>query len=312
MTVPIWVWAVSIAALVVVAAGDLALSGRGAPTMRSAAAWAGFYLSLAGVFAVGLFLTVGAERGTEFVAGYLTEYSLSVDNLFVFYLVLARMAVPPEARHRALLIGISLALVMRGLFILAGAAALSRFEWLFFVFGAFLLYTAWSMARGRPEPDPLANPLVRTLRRVMPVSADYAGLRMITRVGERWSATPLLVVVVSLGTIDLLFALDSIPAIFGLTREPYLIFMANAFALLGLRQLYVLLAGLLETLAYLTVGLTVILAFIGVKLILHAAHTTWSSAVPTVSTAVSLGVIAVTLATAIVASLVRARAEESR
>jgi tellurite resistance protein TerC len=216
----------------------------------------------------------GGRYGGEFFAGWVTEYSLSVDNLFVFVVIMARFRTPRAYQQKALLIGIGFALLMRGLFIALGSAALNRFEWIFYFFGLFLLYTAVNLARhsSNEEPSFKENPLIRWARRVVPISRDYHHARMVARSNGHWMFTPMLIVMVALGTTDLIFALDSIPAIFGLTKQPYLVFTANVFALMGLRQLYFLLGNLLDRLVYLSVGLAAILGFIGVKLILEALH----------------------------------------
>jgi len=268
-------------------------------TMGEAGRWVAGYLLLAVVFGLAVLALAGPSYGGQFFAGYLTEYSLSVDNLFVFVIIMATFRVPVENQHKVLLIGILLALVLRGIFIAAGAAVIARFQPVFFLFGAFLLYTAWQLLRHRNDSGEYQeNAAIRWAKRVLPVTDDYEGARVFTRVGGRRMVTPMLVVMVAIGTTDLLFAVDSIPAIFGLTKEPYLVFTANAFALLGLRQLFFLLGGLLDRLVYLSQGLAVILAFIGVKLILealHAVHVSWAPKIPIlVSLAVIVGVLAVT------------------
>jgi tellurite resistance protein TerC len=234
-----------------------------------------FYVALAVVFGLGIWYFAGGTYAGEFFAGYITEYSLSVDNLFVFVIIMTSFAVPAVHQHRVLLVGIVIALVMRGLFIAVGAAAINALSWVFYLFAAFLIYTAVNMVRqgiAGDEEEWTEPRVVRLVRRVLPVTEDYHGSKTTVRIdGKRW-ATPMLIVMVAIGLTDLLFALDSIPAIFGLTQEAYLVFSANAFALMGLRQLYFLLGGLLNRLIYLPYGLAVILAFIGVKLVLHALH----------------------------------------
>ena len=223
----------------------------------------------------GLWYFAGGVAAGEFFAGYITEYSLSVDNLFVFVIIMAAFKVPAVHQHRVLLVGIVIALVMRGVFIAVGAAAINAFSWVFYLFAAVLIVTAVNLARQGSEHDDAEfreNAALRALRRLLPVTDDYHGARSVVRVNGRRMVTPMLIVMFAIGSTDLLFALDSIPAIFGLTQEPYLVFTANAFALMGLRQLYFLLGGLLSKLVYLSYGLSVILGFIGVKLVLHALH----------------------------------------
>jgi tellurite resistance protein TerC len=266
------------------------------------------YIGLAAVFAMLLWVLRDGQYAGQFVAGYLTEYSLSVDNLFIFYVIMSRFAVPRQSQHKVLLVGILIALVLRGLFIAVGAAAIARFEWVFFVFGAFLVWTAFGLARsGRSreqEPAFTENPLLRWSRRVLRTTGSYDGQRIITRRGGRRAVTLLFIVMIAIGTTDLLFALDSIPAIFGLTKEPFLVFAANAFALMGLRQLYFLLGGLVERLVFLQAGLAFILGFIGVKLILEALHAYRVAWAPEIPIWLSLAVIGVTMAITTVASLV--------
>jgi tellurite resistance protein TerC len=262
-------------------------------------------VSMAAIFGVGLLVVSGAQHGGEFFAGWITEYSLSVDNLFVFLLIMSRFKVPREYRQKVLLIGIILALVMRGGFIAAGAEAVTRFDWLFYIFGAFLIYTAWKLiGHEEDEAEFSENLALRTVRRVLPTTDTYHGGRLTVHLGRRM-VTPMLIVMVAIGTTDLLFALDSIPAIFGLTKEPYLVFTANAFALMGLRQLFFLIGGLLDRLVYLSKGLSVVLAFIGVKLILEAMHHDGVSWAPQIPILASLGVIVGTLAVTTVLSLLK-------
>ena len=316
-TEPFWVWAVTLIGLVAVFAIDL-WAGRKAHevTMREAGRGVAIYIGLAVLFAAALLVFGGRHQATAFIAGYVTEYSLSVDNLFVFLLIMTAFAVPRTFQHRVLLVGILIALVMRGGFIVAGAAVLSGFSWVFYLFGAFLLLTAVKVMRGEDEDAPYReNPLVRGVRRVLPVTEDYDGGRLtVVRAGRRM-VTPMLMVMIAIGLTDLLFALDSIPAIFGLTKDAYIVFTANAFALLGLRQLYFLLDGLLSRLVYLQYGLGLILGFIGVKLVLEALHTNTlpfvnhgrSVPVPLIGIEFSLGVIVGVLAVTTVASLLRTR-----
>ncbi|TRW44018.1 TerC family protein [Georgenia yuyongxinii] len=249
-----------------------------APTIREAARWTTFYVSLAIVFGLILWAIYGAQYAGEYFAGYITEYSLSVDNLFVFIIIIGAFRVPREFQQKVLLSGIIIALVLRLIFILVGAAVIANFSWVFYLFGAFLLYTAWSQARqGTDAPSEEdetyhENAVVRMIRRVMPVTEGFVGDKVLHRAHGKTFITPLLICIFALGTADLMFAVDSIPAVFGLTKEPYIVFAANAFALLGLRQLYFLIDGLLDKLVYLHYGLAAILGFIGVKLVIHALH----------------------------------------
>jgi tellurite resistance protein TerC len=270
------VWVVTLVTLVLLLAVDLLIIGRRPhePKFRESALWVTFYVGLATAFGLGVLAWSGPRYGGEFFAGWLTEYSLSVDNLFVFVVIMARFRVPRALQQKALLIGIVLALVMRGGFIAVGAAAISQFDWIFYIFGAFLVYTAVNLARqrGSEETEFTENGVIRWSRRVLPVTRGYHRAQLIVRDRGRLRVTPLLIVMIALGTTDLIFAFDSIPAIFGLTKEAYLVFTANVFALMGLRQLYFLLGGLLDRLTYLSFGLAAVLAFIGVKLILEALH----------------------------------------
>ena len=273
-----WVWIATLIALVAVLAVDLLIIGRRPhePSMKESGAWVAFYVGLAVLFGVGVWVLAGGRYAGEFYTGWLTEYSLSVDNLFVFVIIMARFAVPRQFQQKVLLIGIVLALVMRGLFIAAGAALIAQFSWVFYIFGAFLVYTAVTLLKEgeNDEDDFKENVLIRWAKRAFPVSSSFGDgrLTVATSAGKRLF-TPMLIVMIAIGTTDLLFALDSIPAIFGITKEPYLVFTANVFALMGLRQLYFLLGGLLERLVYLNYGLAAVLAFIGVKLFAEALHT---------------------------------------
>jgi tellurite resistance protein TerC len=319
VNVSAWAWFVTIGVLLAVLLVDLLIIGRRPhePSIRESTLWVLFYVGLAAVFGLGLFVVSGARYAGEFYAGWLTEYSLSVDNLFVFVVIMARFSVPRDYQQKVLLVGIVLALVMRGIFIAIGAAAISAFGWIFYVFGAFLVYTAVQLARhGTAGPgDYQENVLLRLVRRSLPTTPSYAGARLTAVIDGRRYVTPMLVVMIAIGTTDLLFALDSIPAIFGLTKEPYLVFTANVFALMGLRQLYFLIGGLLDRLVYLSFGLSVILGFIGVKLIFEALHSSGihhvgAVPVPHIGIAVSLGVIAVTLILTTAGSILRTRRDK--
>ena len=325
MNVPVWLWLATIGGLTAVILLDLLVVGRKphAVNVREATGWIVVYVSLAVAFGLGLWYLAGGQAAGEFFAGYITEYSLSVDNLFVFVIIMSAFAVPAVHQHRVLLAGIVIALLLRGLFIAVGAAAINAFSWVFYLFAAVLILTAVKLAREGAghdeEPEFTENAVLRWLRRVLPVTDDYHGARSFVRMGGRRMVTPMLIVMLAIGTTDLLFALDSIPAIFGLTQEPYLVFTANAFALMGLRQLYFLLGGLLSKLVYLSYGLSIILGFIGVKLVLHALHENnlpflnggQPIPVPTVSIAVSLSVIVGVLAVTTVASLIKTRRDRA-
>ncbi|MDH2428298.1 TerC family protein [Sphaerisporangium sp. TRM90804] len=320
MSVPGWVWAVSIAALLALILLDLVVVDRKPHkiSVGEAAKWVAFYVGCAVAFGVGVWIFGGSEQAAGFATGYITEYSLSVDNLFIFMIIMANFAVPAIHQHRVLLIGIMMALVMRGVFIGVGAQAVQRFSWIFWLFGAILIYTAVKLVsdkNGSGEYDPNGG-LVRLVRRLFPVTDEYHdGRLVIKRDGRRW-LTPMFIVIVAIGGADLVFAVDSIPAIFGITQDAYLVFAANAFALMGLRQLYFLLGGLVEKLVYLSYGLAVILGFIGAKLVLHALHenelpfinggehVTW---VPEISNWLSLGVIVTVLAVTTLLSILKNR-----
>ncbi|ROT33061.1 TerC family protein [Micromonospora sp. HM5-17] len=311
MNLPVWVWAATIVGFLVMIAFDFYLVARNPrdPSFRECIAWVTFYVGAAIAFGVAIMATRGSTYGGQFFAGWLTEYSLSVDNLFVFVIIMSRFGVPLRYRQKVLLIGIVLALLMRGVFIAAGAQAIARFDWLFYLFGAFLIYTAIKLVGPQQEDEFSENIALRTMKRILPTTDGYRGSSVLARVDGRLMVTPMLIVMIAIGTTDLLFALDSIPAIFGLTQEPYLVFTANTFALMGLRQLYFLIGGLLDRLVHLSKGLAIILAFIGVKLVLEALHHDGVSWAPEVPIAVSLGVITGTLVVTTVASLVASRRE---
>ncbi|MEE6280858.1 TerC family protein [Georgenia sunbinii] len=248
-----------------------------APSMREAAWWSIAYVAMALVFGVIVWLVWGPTFGGEYFAGYVTEKSLSVDNLFVFVIIIAAFRVPRNYQQEVLLAGIIIAIVLRGVFIALGAAAIENFSWVFYIFGAFLVYTAISQARqgletGEQDEEYHENGFVRLVRRFFPVTDDYVGGKLVAKQSGKWMITPMLLAIVAIGSADIIFAVDSIPAIFGLTQETYLVFAANAFSLLGLRQLYFLIDGLLEKLVYLHYGLAAILGFIGLKLVIHALH----------------------------------------
>ncbi|MCO1657396.1 TerC/Alx family metal homeostasis membrane protein [Pseudonocardia humida] len=303
-------WGVTIALIVGLLALDLVLAAVRPHRVGfgEATAWSVFYIAVAIGFGVWFAMAYGGGAGTEYFAGYIVEKSLSVDNLFVFVIIMTTFAVPEEHQHKVLTFGIVLALIMRAIFIAVGATLLALFSFMFLLFGLLLVYTAIQLFRHRDEdPDVEDNVVVKTARRVLPVTEEYDGGKIFTRVDGRRMVTPLLIVLVAIGGIDLLFALDSIPAVFGVTEEPFIVFAANAFALLGLRALFFLVKGLLDRLVYLSTGLSIILAFIGVKLILHWLHVDISESVPEISTPVSLGVIMVVLVVVTVASLIKTR-----
>ena len=278
---------------------------------REAVAASVFYVGVALAFGVVFGLLAGWDLGAQYFAGYIVEKSLSVDNLFVFVVILSTFAVPAEHQQRVLTFGILAALIMRAIFIALGAALISAFSFMFVIFGVLLLLTAVQLFRHRDQdPDVEDNALVRLTRRVVPVTETYDDGRMLTRVEGRRVVTPLFVVFVAIGSSDLLFALDSIPAVFGVTEEPFIVFAANAFALLGLRALYFLVTGLLDRLVYLSTGLSTILAFIGVKLLLHFGHLQDES-IPEIETSTSLLVIIGVLAVTVAASVWKSRREPS-
>jgi tellurite resistance protein TerC len=242
------------------------------PSIGESARWSAFYIGLALLFGVGIGMVSGWTYGGEYFAGYLTEKALSVDNLFVFLIIMSGFAVPKAYQQKVLMIGIIIALVLRGVFIAVGATLIENVSWIFYIFGALLLALAWKQAFGDHESDPSNGRVVKLARRLLPITDDYHRDRISVRIDGRRFFTPMLLALVAIGFVDLVFAVDSIPAIYGLTEEAYIVFTANAFALMGLRQLFFLIGGLLERLVYLAQGLAVILAFIGVKLVLHAMH----------------------------------------
>jgi tellurite resistance protein TerC len=286
-------WLVTLAGIIALIAIDFIAVSRKPHEVgfREALLWSIFYIGIAVAFGIGLLIWQGSTAGSEFFAAYLVEKSLSVDNLFVFIIILTQFAVPSALHQRVLLVGVVLALVFRAVFIAIGAAALDAFSFTFVLFGALLIYTGIQLARHRNEdPDPSDNAIVRRIRKRYTFTDDYHGTKSFVRVNGKRMATPLLLVMIAIGSTDLLFALDSIPATFGVTSEPYIVFTANAFALLGLRALYFLLKGLLDKLIYLSLGLSIILVFIGVKLILTFAHGI-NESIPHIPTNVSLIVI---------------------
>jgi len=303
-------WGATIGLIVLLLAVDLIVAAARPHRVgfREAVLWSVFYVAVAVAFGVVFWMLAGPQFGIEYFSGYIVEKSLSVDNLFVFVIIMTTFAVPEEHQHKVLTFGIVLALIMRGIFIAVGATLLNAFSFMFLVFGLLLLYTAVQLFRHRDEdPDIEDNAVVKGARRLFPVSDEYHGGKLFAKLDGRRVATPLFLVLVAIGGIDLLFALDSIPAVFGVTNEAYIVFTANAFALLGLRALFFLVKGLLDRLVYLSVGLSVILAFIGVKLILHWLHVDIAPGVPEIPTPLSLGVIVGILVIVTVASLIKTR-----
>ncbi|MCI0155193.1 TerC family protein [Leifsonia shinshuensis] len=319
LALPLWFEVGSFVVLLLVLAFDLLIVFKRPhiPSPKESALWVSFYVALALVFALLMLLIGDAEHAGQFLAGWLTEYSLSIDNLFVFVIIMSRFAVPRKYQQEVLMVGIILALVFRGVFILLGASLIASFSWIFYLFGAFLLWTAFNQAFGDHDDEGADDSwFIRFARKRLKVSDQYEGNRLRTMVNGRRMFTPLIIVFLALGTTDLLFALDSIPAIFGITQSPFIVFTANVFALMGLRQLYFLLGHLLEKLVYLKYGIAFILAFIGVKLVFHAMHENelpfinggqhieWA---PDISTWTSLAVILGAMVVATVASLVKLR-----
>jgi tellurite resistance protein TerC len=306
--VPLWVWSATVGFIVVLLAVDFVV-GRNPHdvSITEAAWWSVFYVGVAIAFGVGVWLVSGPDLGQQYFAAWLVEKSLSVDNLFIFVIIFARFAVPSPLQQTALLFGVVVALLLRAAFIAIGAAALELFSFTFVIFGAFLIWTAVQLYRHRDEDaDVEDNAVLRMVRRRVPLTDEYHGRSVTVRQDGRRLFTPMLVVLLAIGTTDLLFALDSIPATFGVTSIAFLVFAANAFALLGLRALFFVLRNLLDRLVYLAVGLSVILAFIGVKLILTFVHEVVPE-VPKIPTTLSLGVIITILVVTTVASLLKAR-----
>ncbi|WP_029089136.1 TerC/Alx family metal homeostasis membrane protein [Brevibacterium album] len=310
---------VSSVVLVLILVADLLLVVKRphVPSMKEASLWVAFYVTLALVFAGILFAMGDSQHGVEFLAGWLTEYSLSIDNLFVFVIIMTGFSVPKKYQQQVLMVGIILALIFRGIFIVAGAAVIERFIEVFFLFGLFLLWTAWRQAFKEEDADS-ENGLIRMLRKRVNITDEYHGSKLRVDIDGTRYWTPMLIVFIAIGSTDIMFALDSIPAIFGITQDPFLVFTANVFALMGLRQLYFLLGGLLDKLPYLHYGIAAILAFIGVKLFLHALHESdwfpeaFRDSVPVINTWVSLGFIVLAMLVATIASLVAMRREEER
>ncbi len=322
VVIPFWFEATALVVLLLIMAADLVHIVRNphVPTPKESGLWTAFYVGLALFFGFLLFLVAGPTAGGEFIAGFVTEKSLSVDNLFVFVLIMSQFRVPRILQQRVLMIGIILALIFRGVFILLGAALIENFSWIFYIFGAFLLITAAQQAfSGREDDEQRESRLIAFLRRRIAISENYDGMKLRTQIDGRTLFTPLLIVLIAIGTTDLIFAIDSIPAIFGITQNPFIVFTANLLALMGLRQLYFLLGHLVDKLEYLKYGIAFILGFIGVKLVFHAMHENelpfinggehieWA---PDIDTGTSLLVILAAMSIAVVASLIKLRRED--
>ena len=319
-----WVWYVTIGIAALIFAFDIWWIARNPHRPSSKELWLSFiaYMGGAVVFGLGMWYLAGGQLAGEYFAGFLTEKSLSVDNLFIFLLIMAKFGVPEKYQQFALMIGVIIAIVLRGIFIWLGAAAINNFSWVFYLFGRFLIYTAVKLAseRGTDSDEFEENRFMLLMERRFSSTKHWHGIKLFIRENGKRLATPMFFVILALGTTDLLFALDSIPAIYGLTREPYIVLVANLFALMGLRQLYFLIGGLLQRLVYLSVGLAVLLAFIGVKLLLHALHENEvpfinggeNVAVPEIPISVSLGAIVVILGVTTVASLWKTRRDQRR
>ncbi len=308
------VWLVTLVVIIGLFALDLglAVARPHAVGFKEAALWSVFYITVAVAFGVVFTLWAGGEFGAQYFAGYIVEKTLSVDNLFVFVIIMSAFAVPPEHQQKLLIIGIAVALVLRAIFIAVGATLLAYFSFMFLLFGLLLIWTGIALYRHRDEdPDVSDNLLVVGARKIMPTTEEYDGGKLFTRIDGRRVATPMFIGLIAIGTTDVLFALDSIPAVFGVTSEPYIVFVANAFALLGLRALFFLVKGLLDRLVYLSTGLALILVFIGLKLVLHWAHGIWPG-VPEVPTFASLVFIVVILAVTTIASIIAVRRDPSR
>ena len=313
MDVTLLTWSIVVAAIILLVVIDLLTVSRKAHDVlfKEAAAMSIFYIAIAIGFGVWVWQTAGSVYGTEYFAAYLVEKSLSVDNLFVFIIILAQFKVPSIFHQRVLMFGVILALVLRAIFIAVGAAALAAFSFTFVIFGAILIWTGVGLFKHWDEdPSPEDNAFVKQIRKRIAMTDEYDGPKIFTRVNGKRLATPMFLVMVAIASTDLLFALDSIPATFGVTQEPFLVFAANAFALLGLRALYFLLKGLLDKLVYLSLGLSVILMFIGVKLIMTYLHEIWYE-VPKIPTLVSLSVIALILIVSTVASMIKVKRDPS-
>ena len=309
MNVTMLIWTVTIGLILLLVTIDLLTASKKPREIkfREASVWTLFYISIAVGFGIWVLNYFGSTYGTEFFAAYMVEYSLSIDNLFIFVIILAQFAVPSMNHQRVLLIGVILALIFRAVFIAIGSVALASFSFTFVIFGAILIWTGIGLFKHWDEdPDPSENMLVRKIRKSIVMVDEYHGSKLFVKIEGKKFATPMFLVIIAIGSTDLLFALDSIPATFGVTSEPFLVFTANAFALLGLRALYFLLKGLLDKLIYLSLGLSFILMFIGFKLILTYLHELFKE-IPKIATPVSLGVIASILIISTVASVIKSK-----
>ena len=325
MHVPLYVWAITIVIVLGFIAFDFYAHVRTPhePTLKEAGGWTAFYVVLALLFGGFIWLFWDHERGVEFLSGYVTEKALSVDNLFVFALIIGAFKIPRKYQQKVLLFGIAMALVFRTVFILLGAALISAWSDIFYLFAIFLLYTAiktvWDEAADKPEQDPNDMGIIKALRKFIPISSKYHKDKLTAKIDGKRFFTPLAMALVAIGFVDIMFAFDSIPAIFGLTDEPYIVFTANALALMGLRQMYFLLDGLLDRLVYLAYGLGIILGFIAVKLFLHALHENnlpfinggEDVKVPEIGTWTSLAVIVGVLVITVVASWLKNKRDEN-
>jgi tellurite resistance protein TerC len=321
LDVHLYTWTITVVVMVTILVIDVLVIGRRPhePSMREAGSFIGIFIGLAVIFGLGVWWIAGPRYAGEFYAGWLTEYSLSIDNLFIFLIIMSKLKVPRHLQQFALLVGIILALVFRGIFIAVGAAAINRFSWIFFLFGGFLIYTAVKLFidyRQHDESDDVPdNVAMRYIRRRFRATDNFRGTKLFVIENGKRLMTPMFIVIVALGSTDLLFALDSIPAIYGLTQEPYLVFTANVFALMGLRQLYFLVGGMLKRLVYLSLGLSVILGFIGIKLVLHAMHqyhwADWAPFDGEIPIWLSLGVIVGTLTITTLASLAKSKRDDA-
>jgi tellurite resistance protein TerC len=309
VTVPGWVWAVTAAGLIAAVIAEIALTRHGSFTPRRAIKWIAFYVSLAVIFGLAVGIAAGWLAAGQFYAGYLTEYSLSLDNLFVFYVIMSRLAVPQARQHGVLLWGIGLALALRSVLIVAGAAAINRYDWLFYPMGGVLIWTAIGLFTGGSEPEEHTRLTSWLQRHVLP--AGEGGHRLVTWRSGRPMVAANLLVIVAIGVADVVFAVDSIPAVFGITTSAYLVVACNAFALMGLRQVYVLLARLLQRIVYLNIGLAVILMFIGAKLLLHAAHGSGAEWAVEIPAWLSLVVVVAVLAITVIAGVIRGGRERA-
>src|SRR5690625_425437 len=320
MQVPLWIWLATVAGVVALLSLSFFTHIRKAhePSVKEAGAWTAFFVALAIVFGLGMSAVWGWDHGIQFFAGYITEYSLSIDNLFVFVIIMSSFMVPRAYQKKVLLVGIVIALILRTIFIIIGAAAIEHFSWVFYIFGLFLIATAVKLALEKHEEDEEYKPnvLVRGAQKILPFTDNYDGARTVTVINGMRFFTTMMMVMIAIGMTDILFALDSIPAIYGLTDVPYIVFTTNAFALLGLIELYFLIGGLLKKLVYLSLGLALVLGFIGIKLVIEAMHGNSLAfindgepihLVPAIPTWLSLAVIIAILAATTVASLLKSR-----